>query len=531
MVSVVHCLALMSMLLLASSYYTVECVAKEAAVIALELAQVASAAALCVADDEALAALREDEADNITVSYTPEIGYGFVDVTANVTRGLVFLPEVGVAPEAYAVYARKMARHGFYAAIVEKGTIAHVVRAMMQRPYLQYWSLLGHGKGGGAVAARMAFVLHPKIKALILLAAALPEDVDLRSLNLLLTVIYGGKDTVVTPQAISKSFSQMAGDTRTVLFPNLGHFDFVHSDCKGNELHPSQDCQGVLTSDDVDSIANELNYVVTFSRWSVASARALSYGDNEKLTPGHNDSKPYPGDIRVNFTELPIPGTSPQRLWWIFTPSQITGGIIYYPGAAVDGRAYFPLAFEIAARGHLVVVVQQPLRNAVFTFQDANVVLNSNLSVFSGVPKDRWAIAGHSLGGAGATLYAGAYGRRVYAAVLHAGVWCTNLTLSELPVVQIYGTLDCISPGGYQRYRDLNVDPPPKGFGPLVNLNTTQFIPIDSANHYQVGDYGYQDHDQIATISLEQQQIFFAEETVKFLNNIPLKGNGILSCS
>ncbi len=109
MVSVVHCLTLMSMLLLASSSSsscTVECVAKEAAVIALELAQVPSAAPLCVADDEALAALRQDEADNITVSYTPEIGYGFVDVTANVTRGLVFLPEVGVAPEAYAVYAR-----------------------------------------------------------------------------------------------------------------------------------------------------------------------------------------------------------------------------------------------------------------------------------------------------------------------------------------------------------------------------------------------------------------------------------------
>jgi hypothetical protein len=99
----------MSMLLLASSSSssscTVECEAKEAAVIALELA-LPSAAPLCVADDEALAALRQDEADNITVSYTPEIGYGFVDVTANVTRGLVFLPEVGVAPEAYAVYAR-----------------------------------------------------------------------------------------------------------------------------------------------------------------------------------------------------------------------------------------------------------------------------------------------------------------------------------------------------------------------------------------------------------------------------------------
>jgi hypothetical protein len=74
-----------------------------------------------------------------------------------------------------------------------------------------------------------------------------------------------------------------------------------------------------------------------------------------------------------------------QRVWWIFTPSQIRGGLIYYPGAAVDGRAYFPLAFEIAARGHMVVIVQLPLRNAGINFADANVVLNSNISAFSGM--------------------------------------------------------------------------------------------------------------------------------------------------
>jgi len=74
-----------------------------------------------------------------------------------------------------------------------------------------------------------------------------------------------------------------------------------------------------------------------------------------------------------------------QRAWWIFTPSQIRGGLIYYPGAAVDGRAYFPLAFEIAARGHMVVIVQLPLRNAGINFADANVVLNSNISAFSGM--------------------------------------------------------------------------------------------------------------------------------------------------
>jgi hypothetical protein len=69
-----------------------------------------------------------------------------------------------------------------------------------------------------------------------------------------------------------------------------------------------------LTSNDAVCIAQYLLYSLFYSQWEVASAKALSYGDNEKLTPGHNDSKPYPGDIHVKFTEFPIPGTSPQVL-------------------------------------------------------------------------------------------------------------------------------------------------------------------------------------------------------------------------
>ncbi|CAK9255804.1 unnamed protein product [Sphagnum jensenii] len=456
------------------------------------------------ADNHAMAAMR-GAADNVSVSYTRGIGYSFVNTANsvtipftpgipysfvntggdNITLGMVILPELGVAPEAYAVYARQIALYGYYAVIVENATVEHVVCAMMQLLHVEYWTLLGHGNNGGVVAARLAVTLQPKVKGLILLAAALPGDLDTQALNLLLIVIYGGKDTLVTPEMITKSFSRMAGDTSTLLFPNLGHFDFVHSKCKGNDLHPSCNRQGGLTSNDAVCIAQYLLYSLYYSQWEVASAKALSYGDNEKLTPGHNDSKSYPGDIHVKFTEFPIPGTSPQRVWWIFTPSQIRGGLIYYPGAAVDGRAYFPLAFEIAARGHMVVIVQLPLRNAGINFADANVVLNSNISAFSVVPEDRWAIGGHSLGGLGASLYAGAYGNQVYAAVFHAGGWLINLTQSELPVLQMYGTLDDIFSGGYERYRYLYVDPPPKGFGPLVNLNTTEFIPIVGANHYQ----------------------------------------------
>jgi hypothetical protein len=81
--------------------------------------------ALCPADEEAMAAMRA--ADNVSVSYTRGIGYSFVNTANsvtipftpgipysfvntggnNITLGMVILPELGVAPEAYAVYARR----------------------------------------------------------------------------------------------------------------------------------------------------------------------------------------------------------------------------------------------------------------------------------------------------------------------------------------------------------------------------------------------------------------------------------------
>jgi hypothetical protein len=81
--------------------------------------------ASCPADEEAMAAMLA--ADNVSVSYTRGIGYSFVNtansvtipftpgilysfvntVGKNIKLGMVILPELGVAPEAYAVYARR----------------------------------------------------------------------------------------------------------------------------------------------------------------------------------------------------------------------------------------------------------------------------------------------------------------------------------------------------------------------------------------------------------------------------------------
>lgn len=191
---------------------------------------------------------------------------------------------------------------------------------------------------------------------------------------------------------------------------------------------------------------------------------------------------------------------------------------MYYPGSAVDARAYFPLAFSIAARGHLVVLIQMPLRFATFHYKEANAVIDSPL--FTHLPN--WAIGGHSLGGLASTLYVAEFGDRVYAAVMHAGLWQANLTENPLPVANIYGTLDNLT-GGFDRYRSLNIDPPPLGFGLNVNLKTAKFVTIEGANHYQDGDYGYQHPDEIAVISMEQQWGEVAQATVDFLHDVQSK--------
>jgi len=67
----------------------------------------------CHGSPEAIAALQSD--GNVTINRIPGIGYGFLGPTGvappfvggpNVTRGLVLMPEDGVAPEAYAPLAR-----------------------------------------------------------------------------------------------------------------------------------------------------------------------------------------------------------------------------------------------------------------------------------------------------------------------------------------------------------------------------------------------------------------------------------------
>ena len=88
--------------------------------------------------------------------------------------------------------------------------------------------------------------------------------------------------------------------------------------------------------------------------------------------------------------------------YFVFNPKTVTPtkGLIIYPGALIDPRAYAVLAQAVAQQGILAVIVPMPLNLAIMGYDRAN----KPIAKFTGI--QTWAISGHSLGGAMACTYA-----------------------------------------------------------------------------------------------------------------------------
>lgn len=131
-----------------------------------------------------------------------------------------------------------LAFKGYYTAIIDTPTLGGAIQAMMRKSDIEFWTLVGHGEAGGALASRLALTLQPKVKGLVLIASALPADVDMVDVNVVVVALYGGRDTVVTPKAVEGSFVRFPGDAYVVTFGELGHYDFAYSECVGNAIRP-----------------------------------------------------------------------------------------------------------------------------------------------------------------------------------------------------------------------------------------------------------------------------------------------------
>jgi pimeloyl-ACP methyl ester carboxylesterase len=179
-------------------------------------------------------------------------------------------------------------------------------------------------------------------------------------------------------------------------------------------------------------------------------------------------------------------------------------GLILYPGGRVDHRSYAPLARQIAQYGYLVVIVRMPLNLAVLGLERAGPVIDAHPGI------EKWAVGGHSLGGAMAAAYAQRNAARVGGLALLAAYPPDSSDLSNLDieVVSIFGSQDSIlSAARLENTRHLL----PEG---------TRWVEIEGGNHAGFGWYGSQPGDTPAGISRQEQQDLTVQAVVELLERL-----------
>jgi pimeloyl-ACP methyl ester carboxylesterase len=179
-------------------------------------------------------------------------------------------------------------------------------------------------------------------------------------------------------------------------------------------------------------------------------------------------------------------------------------GLIFYPGARVDPRAYAPLALGIAAKGTVIIIAPMLLHLAVFSPERAQDIIDSYQGVRS------WTVGGHSLGGAMAAHFARLHAKEVKGLVLWAAYPSAgdDLSASSLLVLSVSASRDGLAtPAKITAARPLL---PP----------ATLYRPIEGGNHAQFGSYGIQMGDHAATITPSQQWSLVVDATAGFLDQV-----------
>ncbi len=179
-------------------------------------------------------------------------------------------------------------------------------------------------------------------------------------------------------------------------------------------------------------------------------------------------------------------------------PDQQPIGILFYPGALVDPRAYAPILRPLAESGYFVITQYMPFNLAVFNINAADALRAAHPEI------ETWAIVGHSMGGSMASRYAFEHSDIAGLALL-ATFPFGDLSGVTIPVYSIYGDTDGLIP--LSRIEESRALLP----------TDTEYVLIEGANHAQFGDYGNQRNDLPAVISLTSQHNAIVEALFAFL--------------
>ena len=165
---------------------------------------------------------------------------------------------------------------------------------------------------------------------------------------------------------------------------------------------------------------------------------------------------------------------------------KIEAGIIIYPGAKVEAKAYLPLAISLAKEGFYAIIPSMPFRLALFGKNRADDYIGKG-------DIKQWYILGHSLGGAMASHYAYEHASSLSGIAFLAAY--ADKDLSDLPMkaLSIYGSED----------RVLNMDAYAKNKAHLPS-NALEEV-IEGGNHAGFGFYGEQFGDGASLLKEEKQ--------------------------
>lgn len=186
-----------------------------------------------------------------------------------------------------------------------------------------------------------------------------------------------------------------------------------------------------------------------------------------------------------------------------FIPKDVVSntGVIIYPGARIDVKAYAPLANRLAQNGYKVFAVDMPFNMAIFSSHKADKVIEENKDI------ENWIIVGHSLGGAMATNAISTNNKIkgiVYLASYPSG---DKIKDSGAKVLSIWGSKDGV----------INFDNMIKAKEDLPK--DTEYVEIEGGNHSAFGDYGLQKGDTKSIIPENKQLDITVESICNFISD------------
>lgn len=155
----------------------------------------------------------------------------------------------------------------------------------------------------------------------------------------------------------------------------------------------------------------------------------------------------------------------------------------------------------LAEKGFFCVLLKMPLNLALLNINAADTVFADHPEI------ENWYLAGHSLGGVSAALYAEKHADRLNGLILLASYSTVNLKESKLNILSIFGSEDGV----------LNKIAYEKNHKNLPENMTEVIIP--GGCHAYFGAYGEQKGDGTPAISRDEQIRITAEEIEKLLQH------------